>query len=184
MIQDIYNLFQSSQEPADRQIAESKAEDDISMEKLQKTVDRTSQAVDALITRWGRFVEEVVEPAVFTLFQDQGIDIKEVSSGVWTKRQGFAVEIDILAADDNDLVLVECETRLSQEDVDELLEKLARFKQSFPRYANSRVYGAVAGIEINEGIDSYASRQGLFVIKPSGESVAIANDENFQPAVW
>ena len=28
-------------------------------------------------------------------------------------------------------------------------------------------------IEINEGINRYAHRQGLFVIKPSGERVAI-----------
>jgi hypothetical protein len=61
---------------------------------------------------------------------------------------------------------------------------LARFKISFPHYQNYQVYGAVAGIEINDGIDRYAYQKGLFVIKPLGEGVAIANDENFKPVTW
>ncbi|MCA6538993.1 MAG: DUF3782 domain-containing protein, partial [Pseudanabaena sp. M037S2SP2A07QC] len=53
-----------------------------------------------------------------------------------------------------------------------------------PHYGNFKAYGAVAGIEINEGIDRYAYRQGLFVIKPSGDGVAIANDDDFKPVAW
>jgi len=41
-----------------------------------------------------------------------------------------------------------------------------------------------SGIKINEGIDRYAYRKGLFVIKPSGVVVAIANDDNFKPMTW
>jgi len=233
-IEDIYKLFQNSQEKADRRaaeferfmaeskaeadrlmaeskaeadrraaeadrraaeasrlMAESKAEADRlaaerekSLAKLEKTVERTSKAVDALTTRWGRFVEELVEPAVLRLFQARGIDVKEVHPQVRTKRQGVAMEIDILAVDDTELVLVECKSRLSKDDVDEFVDKLNRFKISFPHYESYRTYGAVAGIEINEGIDRYAYRQGLFVIKPSGEGVAIINDENFQPVAY
>ena len=67
---------------------------------------------------------------------------------------------------------------------DELIEKLTRFKIAFPHYQNYRAYGAVAGIEINEGIDRYAYKKGLFVIKPSGDTVAIINDADFQPNTW
>ena len=47
-----------------------------------------------------------------------------------------------------------------------------------------QIYGAVAGIEIDQGVDRYAYQQGLFVIKQTGETVAIANDTTFQPAAW
>ena len=100
------------------------------------------------------------------------------------KRQGIAMEIDILAVDDTALVLVECKSRLSKDDVDEFLEKLTRFKIAFPHYKNYQAYGAVAGIEINEGVDRYAYKKGLFVIKPSGDTVTIANDADFQPVTW
>ncbi|MEA5534996.1 DUF3782 domain-containing protein [Crocosphaera sp. XPORK-15E] len=167
-----------------RMLAESKLERDRSMAKLERTVERTSKAVDSLTTRWGRFVEELVEPAVLRLFQEKGIDIKEVYPRARVKRQGMAMEIDILAVDETDLVLVECKSRLSQDDVDEFLEKLTRFKIAFPHYKNYQAYGAVAGIEINEGIDGYAYKKGLFVIKPSGDTVTIINDADFQPQTW
>ncbi|NUN66306.1 DUF3782 domain-containing protein [Pseudanabaena biceps] len=190
-IDDIYKLFQNSQELAekravefDRRMAESRAEADRSMAKLERTVERTTKAVEALTTRWGRFVEELVEPAVLRLFQEKGIDVKEVYPRARTKRQGLAMEIDILAVDDTELVLVECKSRLSKDDVDEFVEKLTRFKDAFPHYRNYQAYGAVAGIEINEGIDRYAYRQGLFVIKPSGDGVVIANDDDFKPVAW
>ena len=165
-------------------LAESKLESDRSMAELKRTVERTSKAVDSLTTRWGRFVEELVEPAVLRLFQEKGIDIKEVYPRARVKRQGIAMEIDILAVDDTDLVVVECKSRLSQDDVDEFIEKLTRFKIAFPHYQNYRAYGAVAGIQINEGIDRYAYKKGLFVIKPSGDTVAIINDADFQPNTW
>uniref|UniRef100_UPI003F6EF5EF DUF3782 domain-containing protein n=1 Tax=Gloeomargarita lithophora TaxID=1188228 RepID=UPI003F6EF5EF len=82
-IEDIYQLFQQSQAEADRRAAEAdrraaeaKAEADRSMAELKKTVAETTRAVNALTTRWGRFVEELVEPAVIQLFQARGIEIK------------------------------------------------------------------------------------------------------------
>jgi hypothetical protein len=190
-IDDIYNLFRASQAEFDRRLAaqeqkeaEAKAERDRTMAELKRTVERTSRAVDSLTSRWGRFVEELVEPSVLELFQAKGIDVKEIYPRARVKRQGIAMEIDILAVDETELVVVECKSRLSKDDVDEFLEKLSRFKEAFPHYKNYQAYGAVAGIEINEGIDRYAYRQGLFVIKTAGNMVKIVNNDNFQPKIW
>ena len=190
-IDDIYNLFRASQAEFDRRLAaqeqkeaEAKAERDRTMAELKRTVERTSRAVDSLTSRWGRFVEELVEPSVLELFQAKGIDVKEIYPRARVKRQAIAMEIDILAVDETELVVVECKSRLSKDDVDEFLEKLSRFKEAFPHYKNYQAYGAVAGIEINEGIDRYAYRQGLFVIKTAGNMVKIVNNDNFQPKIW
>ena len=176
-----------AKDEADRWAAEADrraAEADRRLAKLEKTVANTSRAVDSLTTRWGRFVEELVEPAVISLFRGKGIDVKETYSRARVKRQGIAMEIDILAVDETEVVLVECKSRLSKDDVNEFLEKLSRFKQAFPHYRNYQAYGAVAGIEIDEGVDRYAYKQGLFVIKPSGETVEIINDSGFEPKLW
>jgi hypothetical protein len=193
-IEDIYKLFEKtnerfeqSRQEDERRSAEAdrrSAEADRRLEKLEKTVANTSRAVDSLTTRWGRFVEELVEPAVISLFRSRGIDVKETYSRARVKRQGIAMEIDILAVDETAVVLVECKSRLSQDDVNEFLEKLSRFKQAFPHYQAYQTYGAVAGIEIDEGVDRYAYKQGLFVIKPSGETVEIINDAGFQAKFW
>ncbi|NCR55620.1 MAG: DUF3782 domain-containing protein [Microcystis aeruginosa L211-07] len=169
---------------ADRRSAEAdrrRAEADRTMEELKKQVRATTEAVNNLTTRWGRFVEEMVEPAVVQLFQERGIDVTQTMSRLKSKRPGAAMEIDILAVNGSELVAVECKSRLSKDDVDDFLDRLQRFKLAFPQFRDFQVYGAVAGIEIDQGIDSYAYRRGLFVIKQSGETVKIINDVQFQP---
>ena len=204
-IEDIYALFRVSQEDlrisreeydrrsaeadhraaeADRRFAESKVQSDRSLEQLKRSVAEATRAVNALTTRWGRFVEELVEPAVVRLFQERGIDVKEKHPRVSVTRKDIAMEIDILAVDTTDVVLVECKSRLSKDDVDEFIEKLQNFKIAFPAYKDYQAFGAVAGIEINQGIDRYAYQQGLFVIRPSGETVEIVNDQKFQAKIW
>ena len=54
----------------------------------------------------------------------------------------------------------------------------------FPEYAQKQLYGAVAGIEIEEGADRYAYRQGLFVLAQAGETVSILNNPDFEPKNW
>ncbi|HAC64250.1 MAG TPA: DUF3782 domain-containing protein [Cyanothece sp. UBA12306] len=160
------------------------AELERSLAELRRTSDNAMRAVEGLTTCWGRFVEELVEPAVIQLFRSRGIDVKETYSRARVKRQGIAMEIDILVVDDIEVVLVECKSRLSKDDVDEFLEKLSQFKQAFPHYKNFQAYGAVAGIEIDEGVDRYSYKKGLFVIKPSGETIKIINNSEFKPQIW
>jgi hypothetical protein len=206
-IADIYKLFERTEAQfaefqkeadrrsseakaeAERRSAEAKAEDDRrrveanrTMEELKKQVQETTKAVNNLTTRWGRFVEEMVEPAVVRLFQERGIDVTQTMSRLKSQRPGAAMEIDIVAVNGSELVAVECKSRLSKDDVNDFLTRLQRFKVAFPQFRDFRIYGAVAGIEIDQGIDAYAYRQGLFVIKQSGETVKIANDTQFQPA--
>ena len=177
---------------ADRRAAEAKAENDrraaeaaLSLAKLEKTVERTSKAVDGLTTRWGRFVEELVRPAVVRMFRDRGILITRTMERVRSPlTSGTPMEIDILGINGMKMVAVECKSRLSKDDVDEMGDRLTNFKKAFPEYAQYTLYGAVAGIEINEGVDIYAYRQGFFVIRTNGDSVEIANDDKFQPLAW
>ena len=61
---------------------------------------------------------------------------------------------------------------------------LKKFRQFFPEYSHKQLYGAVAGIEIEEGADRYAYRQGLFVLAQTGETVSILNSSDFQPKNW
>jgi len=170
---------------ADRSMAESRAEFDRRIAKLEKTVERTAKSVDSLTTRWGRFVEELVRPAVVRMFRERGVLIthtmERVKSPIGFE---FPMEIDVLGVNGNSLVAVECKSRLSKDDVDEMCDRLRRFKAAFSEYRNYVVYGAVAGIEIDQGIDLYAYRKGLFVIRTSGDTVEIANDEQFDPVAW
>ncbi len=204
-IQDIYDLFRASQQVAeqrsaalDRQLAElvaegerraaeadhRAAEADRRLARIEQIAAQASQEVARLGSRWGQFVENLVEPAVLQLFQARGIGVQETYRRMKSKRPAAPMEIDIFAVDDDVAVAIEVKSRLSRRDVEEFLDKLKRFKQSFIHFQDYRLYGAVAGIEIDENVDRYAYQQGLFVIRQSGDAVEIANDANFQPAAW
>ena len=87
----------------------------------------------------------------------------------------------MLVTNENHVIEVEVKSSLSEDDVKELIKNITEFRQFFPEYNHKQSYGAVAGIEIEEGADKYASRQGLFVLAQREKNVAILNDSVFQP---
>ena len=186
-LDDIYALFQRSQEEADRRFAESDrraAEAEQRLARAEAIAAQANQAVNSLSSRWGRFVENLVAPAVLHLFQERGIEVQEIYQRVRSARDAINLEVDILAVDDDVAVIVEIKSRLTQTDIRQILNTLSQFKTAFPHYANYQIYGAVAAIEIDRDVDSYAYNQGLFVIVQAGESVEISNSPNFIARTW
>ena len=84
--------------------------------------------------------------------------------GTTKRRNGDFFEIDVLASNGVELVLVEVKTTLRSEGVTHFLGKLSRFGEWFPEYRDRRVYGAVAYLQGSDSVTRYAERQGLFVI--------------------
>ena len=82
------------------------------------------------------------------------------------------------------LIAVECKSKLTQDGVDEHLERLAVFKHYFPQLKNHTVLGAVAGMVIADEVRDYAHSKGLYVLAQSGDSMEIHNSEAFEPATW
>jgi hypothetical protein len=169
---------------ANRLAAERAAEADRRMKELEKVATNTSREVAGLTTRWGQFVENLVEPGVVRLFQERGIQVKETARRMTSNRLEAPMEIDIWAVDGDVAVAIEVKSRLSQGDVDGFLDTLSRFRLAFPHYGDYRIYGAVAAIEIDRGVDRYAYQRGLWVIKQTGDTVTLANDLDFQPRSW
>jgi hypothetical protein len=134
--------------------------------------------------RLGQFVEEMVAPALVQLLQERGIAVTQVSRRTSSKRKGAAMEVDLLAVNDTDVVAVEVKSHLSAEDVRRQLERLGKFKMAFPQYRGYRVLGAVAAMVVPEEPGREAVEAGLFVLSPSGETMRILNDEGFEPKAW
>lgn len=177
----------ASKAEADRRAAEfdrRAAEAEVRLARAEAIAAQANQAVNNLSSRWGRFVENMVAPAVLRLFQSQGFNVQEVYQRVRSARERPNLEIDILVVDDDVAVAVEVKSRLTQDSVRQVLRSLDRFKTAFPHYADYRLYGAVAAIEIDKDVDTYAYNQGLFVIQQAGDSVEISSIPGFVPRTW
>lgn len=182
-----------------KQVAQAQQETEWKFQETERILLEQSQATDRRIEQvhkqlsreignlggaWGRFVENMVAPACETLFLDRGIPVHQVSQRVKKRLDSDTLEIDILVLNQDHALAVEVKSRLSVEDVRDFLVDLQNFRRFFPEYQQKRIYGAVAAMDIEDGADKYAYRQGLFVLAQSGESVSILNNEQFQPKNW
>jgi hypothetical protein len=156
--------------------------------KIQKETGREIKAVsvsiDRLCNRLSEFVEEAVRPAAIRLFRERGIDVHEVHRNVNTKRNGEGLEIDLLVVNDNDMVVIECKSNLSIDDVNEHLDRLEKVKRLMPRYETCRLSGAVAGMVIADNVADYAIRKGLYVIGQNGDHLELRNESAFVAKHW
>ena len=164
----------------DRQMQET----DRRLQETDRLVKEVSKQIGNLGGRWGRFVENMVAPACETLFVERGIPVHLVAQRVKGRRLGETLEIDILVVNQEQAMVVEVKSSLGVEDIKAFTQDLQRFRSFFPEYGDKRLYGAVAGIELEAGADRFAYRQGLFVLAQSGESVTILNDGTFEPRAW
>ncbi|MGL5034130.1 MAG: DUF3782 domain-containing protein, partial [Microcystaceae cyanobacterium] len=122
-------LAQSQQE-----LNQSQQELSQAQKETDKQIKSVSKQIGELGNRLGEFVEYQVRPAVVRLFQERGIDVHEFHPGLSVTRDHEGLEIDLLVVNDTDAILVEVKSKLTQRDVDEHLQRLAKFKRLMPRF--------------------------------------------------
>ena len=186
--QETERLLKEQSQETDRLLREQSQETDRLLREQSQETDRRIREVNKQIGdlggKWGRFVENMVAPACETIFVKRGIPVHQVSQRMKKRLNGQTLEIDVLVTNENHVLVVEVKSSLGVNDVKDLMDDLKRFREFFPEYAQKQLYGAVAGIEIEEGADKYAYRQGLFVLAQAGEAVSILNNPDFEPKNW
>lgn len=156
-------------------------------QELDRRFKETDQKIKELSTlftgQWGRLIEALVEPGSVELFRNRGVNVTTVAPRVKSKRNGGFFEIDLLLENDDAIVIIEVKSTLRVQDVREFAdEKLNTFFDFFPKYKGYEVYGAVAGVQINEGVEQFAYNSGLFVLGMGQEGlVRMLNDIEFEP---
>ncbi|WP_295402778.1 DUF3782 domain-containing protein [uncultured Thiocystis sp.] len=197
--QETKRMFQETErkfQDTDRKFQETDRKFQETDRKFQET-DRRIQETDRLVrelsktfggwsNRLGEFVEEMVRPAVVRLFRSRGLEVHQVMRDVTAVNLDGeeGIEVDLLITNAQTAIGVECKSRLTLEDVQEHLARLAKFKRLFPQYADYRLMGAVAAMVLPDEVARYAYRQGLFVLAQSGDTILIRNDDRFTPKEW
>jgi hypothetical protein len=179
--------FEQYRQTAEQEMAKLRKQSDRTDQQISKLavqVAQTNKQVGGLTSRWGEFVENLIKPAAARLFQEKGIDVHLTALRVTGQDEQGSIEIDILVENTTEVVAIEVKSHLEIRDVKRFLQTLERFKKAFPKHKTDKLYGAVAGIKIDERANEYAIQEGLFLIQPTGDSVIIANSHNFEPRVW
>jgi hypothetical protein len=159
-------------------------ETDTKFKETDTKFKETQKMVGNLTNSWGAFVEGMVIPSVVKIFNERNIDIEEVYSRAKSRKKNETMEIDIIGDNTSYVVAIEVKSKLLSYDILHFVEKLGRFKYFFPKYANKKLIGAVAGIIIDDSVKNLALDKELFIIAQKGENVEIINDKDFNPKFW
>ncbi len=178
----------ASQKETDKLLKESsrKARQEIKELRLsQKETDKQIKKTEALFnTQWGRLMESLVEGDLLKILQEKGVNVDQTYRNVEHRGHGDDYEYDIVAANGHEVVVVEVKTTLKVRDVKDFLVSVGKFTTRRPQYRDNTVYGAVAWLRADDGAVAYAEKHGLFVIRATGSSASIINQDDFKPQVF
>ena len=166
-IAEIWKMFKESRQETDRKI---------------KDTDRRLKELDKFFKgQWGKLMESLVAGDLTLLLQQKGIKVERILTNIESPPKA---EFDIIAVNGREVVIVEVKTTLNVKDVEYFLKKLSKVKQYLPEYKDRTVYGAVAYLRKQTGVDTFSEKAGLFVIRATGNSASITNKENFKPKAF
>ena len=176
------------QEETDRQMKETDRqmkETDEQMKETDRRIDKRMKKLEYMFTdQWGKLMESLVEGDLVPLLHTRKIDVLSTLTNVKGRLNEEHFEYDILAVNTRVVVVVEVKTTLHIRHVKHFLRKLERFTEHQPVFQGKQIYGAMAYLRVPQGADVYAERRGLFVIRATGSSASITNQEDFQPRVF
>jgi len=166
------------------QLKETRAILNEQFKETDRIIRNLSNKMNESETRWGKFVEALVEGKLIEMMNERGIPVNLTLMRIKRKYEDEDYEIDIIAKNGKEIVVVEVKTTLGIEDVRHFIDKLKIFKTVIPEYSDNIIYGAVAFIQQDSEAQKYAAKKGLLVIKAVGEGAKIINRSNFKPKVW
>jgi hypothetical protein len=177
-IAEIWKLFKET----DAKFKETDAQIKATNAQMKETDAKLRRLEGLFGNQWGKLLEALTQPGILRLFQSRGHQVCRLHQRSKAQRNGDTIEIDLILEDQTEVIAVEVKTALTVEGINEFLSDLVQFTAFFPLYANYRIYGAVAGLDVPDDIARYAYRRGLFLLRISGEDVVqIQNDEKFTP---
>lgn len=157
--------------------------------RIEKVNKELSKKIADLGDTFGRFAEEQVRADLITKFDNWGISVHYLANHVVIRNQQneYAYEVDILMYNSKYVVAIEVKNTLKADHIDEHLERMKKMQElpPLPNLQGKILLAGVAGMIVGEGVDKYAENKGLFVLKPSGDTIKIVNNKKtFKPKEW
>ena len=176
-----------SQKRTDEQLKETDKEIKEVARQQKKTdyqIKALTKAISDLNGTWKRFSEKIIFDNIENTLNALGFKDFSVRRNVKSTINSKHMEIDILAVGEDYVLVMEVKTTLKVGHVRKFVKKLKKkFLSFFPEFKGRyKVYGVVIGINLQEGVDEFAIKNGLLVLryKDKGE-VEVLNPEGFRP---
>ena len=173
-----------------REITESQEEADKRREEFEREQEESDKLLSKLeavfMGEWDKIIEILVDGKLangklVNLLQERGIEVQSIGNKKRRYPNGGGWELDILAINAEEVVVVEVKPTLRTGDVHAFVQQMEHIRELLPEYADKKIYGAVAYFRSEDNVILMAKRKGFFVIRVTGNSTSIVNEKGFRP---
>ncbi len=177
----VWMMFQETS----KMLKEQSRESDKRFEETDKFIKETAKLISELREeykdRWGELVESLVSGSLLRILKERNFPVHKVSQRVRNYKGEPNYELDLVASNGEEVVVVEVKSSLNVEAVKHFISQLELVRSRSRRFRKQRMVGAVAFLKEHCDAAHMAMNRGLLVIRATGDSAAIINDEDFVP---
>jgi len=182
------------------ELKESQKKTDEQMKETNKQIKTLTKAISELNEVWKNLREKVVmvSYSIEDALKELGFKIEYIIANVRESidSESIDIEINILAGGGKEVIVVEVKTTLKVEDVENFIKKFRdKLSTCFPEFGESfafasfegkyKIYGAVAGLKLQKGVDKFAIKNGLWVFRYKDKGkFEVLNPKGFKPRVF
>jgi len=184
MFAETDRLFKESRLAAEKRSKETE-ERFKETEKLFKESRKETKKLEQLFTsQWGKLIESLVKGDLLRVLNERNIPVSAIYERRKGNYKGTSYEFDLIAKNGNEVVIVEVKTTLRPNDIKYFIEKLKHSKEWMSEYKDNIIYGAVAFLTEDGNSTRMAEKNGLFIVRATGNSASIINETNFEPRTF
>jgi flagellar biosynthesis GTPase FlhF len=151
-------------------------------------IDKVNKMVGDLTDGWGEFVVGLFEPSVGDCIRDLGFEVIGAFTPSPRRIKDKELEVDLLAISklngEPKILVIEVKSSINQQKIDEIENKLLKFKEFFFEYKDIDLIGGVAGVRFPPPLRRYALTKGLYIFSSAKGIMRNLTPKEFQPKIW
>ena len=154
-----------------------KERDEKFAKELKESRDETNAAIRRISIEFlgtnGHIIEGLASSAVDKIFKEAGLDLLRYGKNIKPKQpeNHNKMEVDVLLGNETFIVPVEVKADFTKRKVKRFVRQMAMFRTFFPEYADKEIIAAVAAINYADGVDQFAHKEGLLIIRVNSEDI-------------
>jgi hypothetical protein len=170
--------FEKYKQQVDKQINEYKQENDRRFAKMDEEFEKYKKQVNEQIRdmnkRWGEIsnkmgtiVEDIISPATRPVLEKYfKCNIEKKLVNVEVNEENIHTEFDVIAVSESckTVFLIEVKTTFRGKFVEDLFEKIEKFKKAFPEYKDYKIVPILASLSMDENTVNILTKNKIYAM--------------------
>lgn len=158
-------------------------ETDKQMKETDVQIKRLGVQIGGLGAKFGGFTEGMAFPSMKRILEER-FGMSVISANVRSRKNGKAMELDVLAysnTDVNEVYIVEVKSHLRKEGLKQILNNLNHFFEFFPGHSGKKLYGILAVVDSPVNLEREVIKKGIYLAKIHDETFDVQVPKGFKP---